>query len=136
MAARKLGIFSDPLLDRQLGEIVREFTPEDWIAPELLNGWAHYGGVYSNAGYYKHLNRVYFRGLIKSGAQSTQAFTLPPGYRPAKYELIGTTLYVGGSYESGAVQVVPSTGAVSLYWTAAGTLSWLSLDGLSFRVAS
>lgn len=51
--------------------------------PAFQNGWVNYGGVYAAVGFRKDpLGKVQLRGLVKTGASGTVAFTLPVGYRP------------------------------------------------------
>jgi len=112
-------------LEVQGGQTVLE--QEAWHTPTFQNGWVNFGGPYNSAGYFKDsLGIVHLRGLVKSGSDTI--FTLPTGYRPPKRELQ-------------AVQTNPNTigridiladGQVLMY---AGSNSWISLDGITFRAA-
>lgn len=48
----------------------------------MLNAWVNFGGGAQVAQYRKVGDNVQVRGLIKSGATGTVAFTLPAGFRP------------------------------------------------------
>jgi hypothetical protein len=51
--------------------------------PTFQNSWVNYGAPYGNARFRKFPDgKVRLAGLIKNGANSTVAFTLPIGYRP------------------------------------------------------
>jgi len=53
-------------------------------APAYTNAWVNYGSPYHAAGYWRDpFGFIHFRGVIKSGAVGSSAFTLPPGFRPA-----------------------------------------------------
>ena len=129
---RKLDIFKDPLLDRQIGEIVRAVNPQEWTAPTLLNNWANYSSSYNAAGYYKHLDRVYLRGLVANGIVGTTIFQLPVGYRPAHRELIAT-ICTAPNHALARIDVDTSGNVVSMIGGGVG--NWVALDNLSFRVA-
>ena len=99
--------------------------------PAFDNNWVNYGSGYEVCGFYKHLDRVYLQGLIKSGTVNTgstgTAFTLPAGYRP-----VGVALFdVQSNFALGRIDVRDS-GQVRMH---TGGNAWFSLDGLSFRVA-
>lgn len=111
---------------------------EDWIevgsggsAPAFTNGWTNFGSGYSTAGFYKDpLGRVHLKGIIKSGTAGSAMFTLPTGYRPAQDLIVGTNANLAvasvGIHASGIV----GGGGVT-----AGSNTWFSLDGISFRAA-
>ena len=120
----KLGIFTDPLLERQVGEIVRGFTPEAWNTPTLSGLWVNYDSVFTPAGFYKDdMGVVHLRGLVKNG--SGEIFVLPVGYRPA-YQLIFSVV---ADNAFGRVDIT-TTGVVLF---AIGSNAYVSLDGISFR---
>jgi tetrahydromethanopterin S-methyltransferase subunit B len=94
--------------------------------PAFLNSWTNYAGGYATAGFYKDsLGIVHLRGLVKSGTATT-IFTLPVGYRPEYYVLFATSTdpNIYGRCD------VLTTGAVV---KSAGSTTWFSLDGLTFR---
>ena len=106
-------------------ELSDKHNNESWSTPTFLNGWVNYGGGFQTAGYYKHDNRVYLTGLVKSGTIGENIFVLPTGYRPT-----GTQLYVvnsngsfGTVYVDGVGNVIPQI----------GNNAWVSLDGINFR---
>ena len=104
-------------------------THYTWIAPTFLNGWVNYGSEYNPCGYYKDSeNRVYLRGLVKSGSVGTNTamFQLPAGYRPAYRELF---VVETNPNTSGRIDV-KSDGSVIAY---AVSNAWASLDNLSFK---
>jgi sorbitol-specific phosphotransferase system component IIA len=57
------------------------YSEADWLTPTLLNSWVNYGGTMQPAQYKRIGDRVYIRGVVKSGTGSP-IFTLPAGYRP------------------------------------------------------
>ena len=66
---------------------------EDWVYPELKNGWTYYDewdSVYARCSYFKDtLGVVHIRGQIKKRGKLTEKeviFNLPTGYRPEKQE--------------------------------------------------
>jgi hypothetical protein len=61
-----------------------------WAAPTLVNSWADFGGGNQVAQYRKVGDTVQMRGIVKSGATSTEAFTLPSGFRPPAPANIGS----------------------------------------------
>jgi hypothetical protein len=60
-------------------------TPTAWANLTMQNAWVSYGTGYAPQ-YRKIGDEVQIRGLMKSGATSTAAFTLPVGFRPAYEE--------------------------------------------------
>lgn len=113
--------------DETLWTGIASTTQEDWQSPQLTGGWTNYGGEYSPAAYFRDSNGiVHLRGLIRNG--SGNILTLPVGYRPAFREirvvLVGTT---GNSV--GRVDIL-ADGTVTFI---AGSNSWVSLDGITFR---
>ena len=93
--------------------------------PAFQNGWSNYSPSFYGAAFYKdRLGYVHLRGMIDDGTMSATAFTLPPGYRPAKGLLLPTaSAHVYGElliYPDGRVD--PETG-----WNLL-----ISLDGIVF----
>jgi hypothetical protein len=100
---------------------------EAWQTPTFLNSWVNFGGIWTDAGYYKDsLGRVHLRGLVKDGVGAV-IFNLPAGYRPATNEMFM-------ALSNGAVARVDVglSGNVAL---SLGSASSLSLSGISFRAA-
>ena len=96
--------------------------------PAFQNSWVNFSpSDHETAGFYMdNFNRVWLKGLIKLG--SGTIFTLPKGYRPslnANYSSID-----GTGTPSARIQVYP-TGDVRVL---SGNNSFISLDGMSFRV--
>ncbi len=101
---------------------------EDWASPTLTNSWVNYGGSEPTAQYYKDPQGVvYLKGLIKSGTIGSAAFTLPAGYRPSENRNFGVASNSAFGYLS--------VGASGVVTPAAGSNTWFSLDGASFRAA-
>lgn len=124
---KKLGVFTDQLLDQQVGEIVRGFTPEAWNTPILSGLWVNYGLGFTPAGFYKDkMGRVHLRGLVGGG--SGEIFILPAGYRPA-YQLIFCVV------ADNALGRVDVTAAGTVLFVV-GSNAFVSLDGISFRAES
>jgi hypothetical protein len=104
-----------------------------WIAPTLLNGWVNTDTTtYNGVGFYKdEMGIVHLRGNIKSGTASagTALFYLPVGYRPLSGSMFTVSTNNGTSDVLGRINVWAS-GQVAIY---AGSNSWLSLEGITFR---
>lgn len=118
-----------PVATSQTPIMQRGIAPTgQFLAPDLVNSWADYGGGYAAAGYRMSPgSAVELRGLVKGGTVSYAAtvFTLPVGYRPKERLLFATT---AGGDAHGRVDVT-SDGAVI---AAAGPNSWFSLNGIRF----
>lgn len=126
----------------------------------LLDPWANYGSGYSTARYYLHEGRVYLTGLIRvDNGDDVKNFKdrypnkqiriygrnrintnlariafLPTGYRPDKtvlFHIATPTIPVNGNTISGRVDILPN----GLILASDATSSWISLDGISFRVS-
>lgn len=137
MAVKKLTTYGDPLLDRQIGEIVRAFTPSEVIEVALTSPWTNFGSAYFNAGYYKQLERVYLRGLVvpNTAVSASTIFTLPDGYYPTTKSVLLPSMGSASSVYVPVTIQINTLGTVSAHWTSGSTPSWIELDGLSFRVA-
>jgi hypothetical protein len=99
-----------------------------WVAPTLTNGWLNYG-TYAVAGYHRDKNGyVHLKGLLKSGTNTTTAFTLPAGYRPAERRLFAAMCNAGASQIMGYVDIL-TDGQVVL----SGGTTWFAIDGITFR---
>jgi hypothetical protein len=130
---------------------------EDWNAPVLNDGsvggsqqpgtschWTNYGGEQNPAGYFRdRAGVVHLRGFVlaKNGTSNNCSALpddlivtiLPAGYRPESREGIATI----SNNLPGRINVLP-TGEVEIeedfpLW--ANALTWVSLDGISFRCA-
>ncbi len=98
-----------------------------WAAPVLLNSWVNYSAAYEPAGYYLDRNRVFIKGLVKSGAMDVPLFNLPIGSRPPLSLLIPVIT------DGGLTRVeIRNDGDIVL--TSGGTNTWVSLSNVSFRV--
>jgi hypothetical protein len=107
-------------------------TQEAWIEPTLLNGWVNFGSIYEISGFYKdEFNVVHLRGLVKDGTTTngTTIFTLPVGYRPLK-----VLIFIIVTNNTLASIAVNPNGTVVV--NSAVSSTWLSLDGISFRVGA
>lgn len=93
--------------------------------PLFKNAWVNFGGNYAPAGFYKDpWGYVHLRGTIKTGAATTVAFTLPPGYRP-EFEKNFACDNAGGY----GMVIVAANGDVTGY---VGNVA-LSLNNINFR---
>lgn len=102
----------------------------DWTpVTAFTNSWVDFaGGGFSQTGYYKDTNGIVrLRGSIKSGTVGTAAFLLPAGFRPA-----GDSNFACVSNNLFGFVIVNAGGAVIVQ---AGSNSYVSLDGISFRAA-
>jgi len=98
--------------------------------PPFQNSWVNDGtagrGV---AGYWKDpFGFIHLKGVIKSGAINTTAFTLPPGYRPPEYRIYPAALT---DATFGRVDV-NTDGSVTIRTAVAANS--ISLDGIYFRL--
>lgn len=70
------------------------------------------------------------RGLVKAGAGDSLIFTLSAGYRP-----LAQRIYVAHCEGASLAHLdVKANGDVVLSQPVAGTLSWLSIDGIAFFI--
>jgi hypothetical protein len=99
-----------------------------WTAPALLNGWVNNGAPYELAGYYLDRRIVYLKGLIRTGVLGSPAFVLPVGFRPAQLLVINTI-------SNNAIGRVDVSADGSVTPVAPSSSAYVSLDGLSFRIA-
>lgn len=118
--------------------------PEDphWVGstgePAFQSSWVNFdaspGPVGRGAFFYRHNGRVYLGGVVKSGANNTNIFTLPVAYRP----LLGTgsSLFVVHASGGSAQILITTTGNVQAQnYTSSTITTWVSLEGVSFRHA-
>lgn len=126
----------EPLITTDTGKLYIQTTagkslinpsPENWIAPSLLNSWSNYTGIgFAPAGYYKDpYGIVRLRGFIRNGVIETNMFVLPAGYRPAydmRFPAVGTDMFI--QLQIGADGSVKNVGVISN--------TFVSLDGLTF----
>jgi hypothetical protein len=99
--------------------------------PAFQNSWVSYdGGVtYALPAFRKYVDgRVKLRGMLKTGAVNTVAFTLPAGYRPAKQEAFPADKDGGGGTVAHARVLIYPNGNVEL----AGNNVYTSLSGVEF----
>lgn len=103
-------------------------TQEAWITPTLLNGWVDFDiANYASCQYMKDtLGFVHLKGMVKSGTNATNLFTLPPGYRPAKIEYFPMPLSGGGTGQ----MAINNNGGVLL---AISNATWTNLNGITFK---
>ena len=103
--------------------------PETVIAPVLIAPWVNFGLGYTDAGYYKHGDRVYLQGLVNGALVGSILFNLPAGYRPTSIILFS----VSANAASGRIDVLANGNVVYQSGPAGG---FVSLDGLSFRISN
>jgi hypothetical protein len=107
--------------------IAGKILNEAWQTPTLLNTWVNYGPGFNTPQYYIDKESVvHLKGLVKNGAVGTVIFTLPVGYRPTEQYIF--TVNSGGAF--GRVDVAAYGDVIVV----TGNSSWVSLDGISFRV--
>lgn len=96
-------------------------------APAFQNSWTNLGGGWQVAGLWRDpLGWVHLRGVIASGVVGSNAFTLPPGFRPTLSE----TFVVISNGAVGAAEVW-SDGSVRPVSPSSST--YVSLSGIKFR---
>lgn len=96
-----------PITDEvnRLAGLVDGNVPTAWItASPMQNGWVAYDARVPQ--YRKIGDIVYLRGVIKSGALGSQAFTLPVGYRPPSLGNLGFAVESNSAF--GLVNIEPS----------------------------
>ena len=98
-----------------------------WISPTLAGTWVELDAARTPKYRKDTLNRVVFKGAIKSGTLNTLAFTLPEGYRPLQ------TVYFVGNANNAAVGYwsIASSGQVIPH---AGSTAHMALDSISFTI--
>jgi len=92
-------------------------APTVWTAVTFQNAWVNFGGGEQPMQYRKIGDMVQLRGVIKSGALNTVAFTLPAGFRPPLQLHLASG---GGAYTDIIVAatgtVSPSVGNTAVMW--------------------
>ncbi len=84
-------------------------------AVTFANSWANFGAPYAAAKYKKYLDgTVQLRGVVKGGAASTIACTLPAGFRPTERVPITTEYFNGSVFGAGAGGYIDTTGDLLL----------------------
>lgn len=113
-----------------------------WVAPTLLNSWVNYSAsttpLYTPAGYLVDAcGYVLLRGLVRSGTIGTVVFTLPASVSPAyvKIFIVDSTSAVGEVRIQGT-EYQESGSAAGQVLIAAGSNTWVSLDGIRFLIGS
>jgi len=127
--------FSD--LRNQLAALSNRDFSVGWIQPTLLGTWVNFStGSDGNhlAAYSRDSDGIVrLRGVIKSGAVPSTAFSLPQGFRPGNS---------GATNNQGIMRLpVVSAGAfgyVTVEWDgdviiSAGSATWVDLAGVQFR---
>jgi hypothetical protein len=94
-------------------------NPTAWTAVTFAGTWVNHGAPNQVAQYRKINEKVELRGVIKSGAVNSTAFTLPAGFRPP-----ATIRY--GSPDAATI-TVDSAGVVTVF-TAATTIIGFLFD--------
>lgn len=132
---RKLGRFTDPIIDQQFREIVDGLNNNRKLSPTLLNGVTNSGGGWETASYIKTASGIVLvSGLVNlpSGFTASSAiFTLPERYRPAKMHIFHMQGYTGSAHTLARVDVDASGNVISQSLPG-GSGVWLSLSGISF----
>ncbi|MEZ4874748.1 MAG: hypothetical protein R2793_04690 [Flavobacteriaceae bacterium] len=105
-------------------------TVESPTNATLTASWTNYSSTYENAGYYKHNNRVYLRGLVRNTnlivGSGSVIFTLPVGYRPSKRKICT-------GMQNGGIRVDINTNGQVIYMAGDDILyDYFSLEGISF----
>ena len=95
------------------------------VEPAFQNSWVNFGATTNSAAFKKIGSVVYLKGLVKSGTSTI--FTLPVGYRPAKFANHPTVDNGGG-----ALVNITGAGVVSISNGVVGT-TFVSLE-LSYPV--
>jgi hypothetical protein len=126
------------MLDGQNGTYYAPAAVEGWHVvgaagePAFENSWVNYGGGFSSAAFYKDpYGVVHLKGVVQLGTIGTTIFSLPSGYLPSEDLIISTR----SNNASGEVRIL-----VGCFFfcddevvAQAGSNTWFSLDGISFR---
>jgi hypothetical protein len=115
-------------IDQGLADLQAMYvTPEAWKTvgtdPAWMNSWTNVTALGSVQFYRDPFERVWLKGGLQGGALNSGAFTLPVGYRPATQEAFSSIQGRVDVLANG--QVVPQ----------ATSIGWVTLSGVSFRVA-
>lgn len=101
--------------------------------PTLVNSWANYGSGWKVAHYWREGDTVHLGGFVTNAtsvANDEVMFTLPAGYRPTG----GDVMYAQMA-STGTVRIdVEADGEVRWGGGSVGSVGYLSLSGISFRV--
>lgn len=103
-------------------------SQDNYVQPELLNGWVNFGAGEANAAYFKDsCGVVHIKGLVKSGTLTpgTPIFILPAGYFP-------TETHIFSQSNAGAFGAIAVAGNGNVYVSTAASNSNLSIN-CSFR---
>lgn len=125
------------LLDGDV-EISGTIALPSWAALSLTGGFSNYSVLYDDAAYViDALGKVNLRGLIGGGAMiatgtGTHVATLPPGFRPTKNKVLNTHAMLNTSAIIFVTVFVYASGDIRMIAQTAGTVTWVSLDTLSF----
>lgn len=110
-------------------------TDTGWISASLVNSWTvNVGSGSATPGYRKIGNTVYLRGTIQGGASGSACWTMASAYLSASNIYLAAVAGVS-SFPGAAglyVQISPAGTVAPQYGS--GTLSYFSLDGLSYLV--
>lgn len=104
-----------------------------FINAALQGTFSNYNNGYPPVSYYKDSEGfVHIRGLVQgSAAGGTLIFGLPPGYRPAQYEIFAT---ISSGYAPARIDV-GSDGGVRYNTGGLGGTGWVSLENITFKAA-
>lgn len=101
--------------------------------PAFLNGYAFYGGPFVPPRFrIDPFGKVTITGLL-TGSAASNVFQLPVGYRPDTENIFIVKANIGAVELGARIDVLP-TGMVNV--GTAGTVSYLSLDGVEFYVST
>ena len=100
--------------------------------PAFQNGWVNFGSGLGNARFRKGADgRVNIAGSIKTGANSTVAFTLPVGYRPTSAAYLPIIVSGGLGYV-----LVNTDGSCTVSAITGSAVTQTLLDGVEFDTDS
>lgn len=115
-----------PGLSRWFTDLRQTLALEAVNITTLKNGWTAVGAPYAEPGFYRQGGTVFLQGRVAAGAVGLAILTLPEGYRPAAEQQF-LQLNIDGN---APVSVAPN-GEIKLL---SGTTTWVSLDGINFKV--
>jgi hypothetical protein len=98
------------------------------------NDWENYSGSWQAGTYWREGQTIFVGGMIKNTTAVVDGeiiATLPVGYRPAKYCMFTARLNTGDIIRID----ITSAGAIQWKGGAAASVSFVTLGGISFRVA-
>lgn len=116
--------------DQALAAAINTRAPS-WQTPAFQNSWANKGAGFQSVRFYvDEWGEVKLEGAMAGGAQSTVAFTLPAGYRPA-----ANRVFVVVDSAAWTTIQINTDGTVNVGVNNGGNVTTVTfLDGITFNI--